>query len=697
MCESILRLYVAPNGNDQWSGSIPAPNPQSRDGPLATLERARNRIREVRRQKPSSGTVVVQLRGGIYELAQPLVLSPEDSGSHSDSGTIYPVVYEAYPGEQPILSGGRRIEGWQRAEGELWKITLPAVKQGDWYFRQLFLNGRRCPRTRYPVNTELRVAGAPSQTGGWAANLGELKDQDKRTFRFTTGDLRPDWRHLDDVEVVVLQFWTEARLRIAHLDEAAQTVIFTGGSWRPLTWSFGYYVENLKEGLATPGTWYLDCHEGALYYHPRTDEVLPLPPATAPRLEQLVRLEGDPEAGQLVRHVTFRGLSFQHTAWNLPTEGYNCPQAEIMAPAAFWAEGAEDCRVENCEFTHLGGWGLELAGGCCDNIVRGNQMRDLGAGGLKVGLPSNRPVDVARSVKADISTQPPHYREDHWETCRTTVEDNRFLEGSQVFLGSAAVWVGQSGGNRIRHNEFSGAFHWAISLGWNWGYFPLNRARDNLVEYNHIHHLGTGILGTHGAIYALGVQPGTVIRNNYIHHIFCNDHWGAGEGIILDNGCAGILIENNVVHDAIAGGWGCNFNNFGNIIQNNIFAYGRKFQLTRYGDAPPGSPPPNGEIFAHNLVVWKEGPLFPEKDWWSFQTLWNYNLYFQTAGEPIRFLKYSFAEWQAKGLDTESIIADPQFTDPAHGDFSLRPESPAFALGFKPIDLRPVGPRTAVP
>jgi len=53
----------------------------------------------------------------------------------------------------------------------------------------------------------------------------------------------------------------------------------------------------------------------------------------------------------------------------------------------------------------------------------------------------------------------------------------------------------------------------------------------------------------------------------------------------------------------------------------------------------------------------------------------------------------SFAEWKARGQDTHSLIADPWFADPSRGDFSLKPGSPAFSIGFKPIDLSPVGPR----
>lgn len=305
-------------------------------------------------------------------------------------------------------------------------------------------------------------------------------------------------------------------------------------------------------------------------------------------------------------------------------------------------------------------------------------MRDLGAGCVKIGEPE------------DCST-------DEEETLRTVISDNRFLDGAKVYLGAPGVWIGQSSGNTVSHNEVSGAFMWAISVGWRWTYFPLGRARDNIVEFNHCHHIGTGILGSHCAIYALGTSPGTVIRNNYIHHVYRSERWkGAGEGIILDNGCCGILVENNIVHDAAAGGYGSNFNCYGNIIQNNIFAYGKEYQLTVYGDQPTDGPQPKGEVFARNIIVWKEGPLIKEKDWPDFNTLWDYNLYFREGDQPVTFLsgrEYSLDQWRAKGLGEHSIIADPQFVDMKNCNFALKPDSPAFKLGFKPIDISAVGPR----
>ena len=55
--------------------------------------------------------------------------------------------------------------------------------------------------------------------------------------------------------------------------------------------------------------------------------------------------------------------------------------------------------------------------------------------------------------------------------------------------------------------------------------------------------------------------------------------------------------------------------------------------------------------------------------------------------------EYSLGEWRAKGLGEHSIIADPQFVDRKNRNFALKPDSPAFELGFKPIDISAVGPR----
>jgi len=149
-------FYMAPDGDDAWSGKLSEANSERTDGPFATLERAREAVRKLRNTRDQHGPIHVQLRGGTYRLEKPFVLRPEDSGSE-----VSPVIYESFPGERAVISGGKIIDGWQKADGPLWKVELPEVKAGKWYFRQLFVNGKRRHRPRYPKEGELKSANLP--------------------------------------------------------------------------------------------------------------------------------------------------------------------------------------------------------------------------------------------------------------------------------------------------------------------------------------------------------------------------------------------------------------------------------------------------------------------------------------------------------------------------------------------------------
>ncbi|MGQ9733294.1 MAG: right-handed parallel beta-helix repeat-containing protein, partial [Candidatus Zipacnadales bacterium] len=128
-----MAYYVSPAGRDDWSGMLAEANEDRTDGPFATLKRAQQVLRECLAQGNAAQRTVL-LRGGTYHLEEPLVLTPEDSGTAEN-----PVIWAAYPGEKPVLRGGRLITGWQKGEGELWVVKIPEVARDDWYFRQLFV------------------------------------------------------------------------------------------------------------------------------------------------------------------------------------------------------------------------------------------------------------------------------------------------------------------------------------------------------------------------------------------------------------------------------------------------------------------------------------------------------------------------------------------------------------------------------
>ena len=684
--------YVATDGNDHWSGTLPAPNAGKSDGPFRTLAAARDAIRRLKLRDLPNRPVVVRIRGGRYRLSAPFILRPEDSGTEN-----CPVTYCAYPNEEAVFSGGIPITGWKQGGGSLWVCEAPKINGSSIHFRDMFVNGSRRPRAHLPKSG---YYGSPQRAVSESTKVpldsASNDPRNLRGFRFKPGEIRKDWTNLEDVEVVVLQFWTEARLFIESIDETTNTVYFSGASFRPLAWSKGYYVDNVWEGLTEPGEWYLNRKTGVLSYWPMPGEEIDNAEVIVPVAEELVRFEGNAEEERFVEYIILRDLCFRHTKWLLPENGYAFPQAEVAGPAfPYWASpsstpvqhpqstqhlpaavslaGARSCRLENNELTHLGAWGIELGRGCKQNLIASNLISDVGGGAIRIGEPTYRERD------ATVASH-------------NVVTDNTIADGCATYLGAPGIWVGQSGFNKISHNEIRGAWEWAISVGWVWNYLPPTRSHHNIVEFNHIHHLGHSLLGTHGAIYTLGLSPGTRIRYNVIHDIA-----GGGTGIIHDNGSAAILVEYNLVYRTDSGGLNLNFNALGNVIQNNIFALGKKAQAGRYGDRPNvPSPPPNSNFIYRNIFYWKEGSLYYDKEWLNFDVIQDYNLYYDASGRDVKFLVYDFQEWITKGafLDQHSIITDPLFVDAEGGDFTLRPGSPAFKLGFTAIDIRNVGPRT---
>ncbi|MBM4085531.1 MAG: hypothetical protein FJ272_12130, partial [Planctomycetes bacterium] len=132
-----LTLHVAPDGKDAWSGRLERPNAAKTDGPLASLKGARDAVRRLKAQGPLTQPVRVMVAGRNYALAEPLVFTPEDSGTEQA-----PVSYEAAPGAKPVFSGGRSITGFKRGADGVWTAHVPEVAAGRWYFEQLFVNGR---------------------------------------------------------------------------------------------------------------------------------------------------------------------------------------------------------------------------------------------------------------------------------------------------------------------------------------------------------------------------------------------------------------------------------------------------------------------------------------------------------------------------------------------------------------------------
>jgi Right handed beta helix region len=647
-------LYVAPNGNDRWSGNELELNPTLTDGPLATLQGARDALRRMRAKGSLTSPVKVLIAPGNYPLTETLIFTPEDSGTPQA-----PVVYQALKAERPVFNGGRSIRGFKREPDGTWSTRLP---QGL-HFEQLFVNGRRAVRARSPNQFYHYVqakADAPAE-----------EDLSRRAFRGLKEDLQPLYgltpAQLQAVNVVVYDSWGVNRILVSRMDPTTNTLFISGTTFWPfLRWGSKqrYHLENFKAALDQMGEWFLDL-DGTLYYKPLPDEDPAKVQVTAPVLEQFVRFAGTP--AQRVAYLTLRGLSFQYGQYLLPPQGHDDAQAAHNLSAVILADGARAIALENCEIAHVGLYGIWFRKACSDCRVEHSSLYDLGGGGIRVGEGWVTPEPLLTE-----------------QTGGTILDNNILRGGGQIAFGAVGIWVGHSGDNRITHNDISDFRYTGVSVGWRWGYAP-SLAQRNLVAFNHIHHLGWGVLSDLGGVYTLGPSAGTVIRNNVVHDIYSYDAYGRGGwGIYNDEGTSGVVVEDNLVYNTKTGGYHLNYGK-NNLVRNNIFALSQDGQLQRSRD--------DGRFaltFHNNIVYWKQSSLF-NGVWGSTNVRLDHNLYYQAPGVAKRFGSSQLAQWQQIGKDQSSLVADPLFVASERGDFRLRRQSPALKLGFKPFDYRQAG------
>jgi Right handed beta helix region len=658
-------LYVSPEGDDAWSGRLQGPSAARTDGPLASLRGARDAVRRMKALGPLREPVHVLIAPGSYTLVEPFVLTPEDNGTAE-----CPITYEAVGRDKPVFSGGRRITGFRRAEDGTWVAEVPEVREGRWYPEQLFVNGQRATRARSPNRFYYYIARAGKPYDIDPAT-GQPADLQRRAFVARPEDVKPllglSAEELNDVNVVVYYAWESARLRPASVEAETSRVVTTG----PGAWRFGwlgrerYLLENLRAALDEPGEWFLS-RDGKLSCLPRPGEEMQRAVVVAPVVDEFVRFVGEPAAGLFVEHVALRGLAFEHAGYRLPPEGHSDGQAAVSIPAVIMGDGCRSVTVERCRIAHTGTYGLWFRRGCRDCAVRECWFEDLGAGGVKIGEPL---------IQAEEASQ----------THAITCDNNIIHGGGRLFTGAVGVWVGQSSDNQVTHNDISDLYYTGISVGWSWGYAD-TICKRNRIESNHIHHLGWGVMSDMGGVYTLGVSDGTTVSNNVIHDITSYNRYGyGGLGLYNDEGTTHITMENNLVYDTLDMTYHQHYGRE-NTVRNNILVDGRNFQISVYRPEPHLS-----ATFENNIVCFHSGKLFWAQSLDDRKVSFSRNLYWNAAGDELSFMGLPFSQWQALGQDTESLIADPKFVDPANHDFRLQADSPALKLGFRPFDASRAG------
>lgn len=606
------------------------------------------------RQTTESDTLYIHLASGNYNLDRPIVLTEHD---------IRPIVFEGDSKNKPVISAGRRISGWSRTPQGWWKCHIPEAANYRWRFEQLFINGRRATRARTPDKGFYTVTNASEDVHFQGYGRSPLyATQTIHTDPSELGDLRN--MPQAEVEQVVARFyhkWDNTTKFIQYALPDSGRFFVTGRGmqpWNSIQRGSKYFLENYRAALNAPGEWFLDA-EGTLLYIPREGEDLATAECYASMLPQIVIIKGTPQAP--VSGKTFRHITFAYAASYIPRNGHEAQQVAADEEAAIMVDHARRIAFEDCEVLHTGNYAIWLREDCHDNKILHTFIHDIGGGGIKIGQ-TKQP-----SAGKDV-------------TGGTLVENCILRHLGLDFPCAGGIIIFHSAHNRILHNEICDLRYTGVSVGWIWGYAP-SAAVDNEVGFNHIHHIGWGELSDMGAVYTLGISPGTRIHDNVIHDVWSYDY--GGWGLYTDEGSTGVVMENNLVYNTKCGGFHQHYGK-DNIIRNNIFAWGwlQQLQFSRVEEH-------RSLTFAHNIILMKHGELLAGA-WDKGIIDMNMNCYYDVTGKRPSVLGHDFSEWQTM-KEPRSIWENPRLRDPENGDFHFVSKKTARKIGFVPFDYTKAG------
>lgn len=667
-----VTVYVAPYGSDANTGRSPQRDSKMNDGPLASLDAARLRIRQMRSEGAlgPQDAVTVEFAEGEYRLEKPVLFEPVDSGAaHA------PITFAAAKRARPVFFGGRRLPKFEAGDDGVWRAKIdPALR-----FEQLYVNGRRAVRARSP-NQFYAYMQAPAPYG-LDPLTGKTADLSRRAFMADVKDIAPlagkSAEVLSDVVVTVYHSWEVSHARVQAVEPQTGRIVVTGSSpWPFFRWGRHlprYHLENFKEALDAPGEWFLD-REGTLSYLPLPGEKPGQTEAVCPVADGFLQVKGNALQGAWVSDLTFQGLSFRYAGFRLPENGQGDGQAAVSQPAAVELDGALRVAFRDCEFSHVGPHGLWFRKGCRESAVERCHLFDLGGGAVRIGDAKWSRDELPEKL-----------------TGRIVVDNNILQQGGRFFRGATGVWIGHASDVSVTHNDIGDFFYTGISMGWTWGYRETATHRNTLA-FNHIHHIGWGVLSDMGGIYTLGLSEGSGISNNVIHDVYSYDYSGRGGwGLYTDEGSARMVFENNLIYRTKTGSVHQHYGRE-NVFRNNILALSMDGQIQRSRIEDHTS-----IILTNNIVYWDNASAA----FWRghagvsgtvTDAVVNANTYWNPKGMPTNaFNCGSWEAWRAAGQDAQSQWADPLFRNVRADDFSLKASSPALKAGFKPFDAAQAG------
>ncbi len=629
-------VFVSTTGDDA--------NPGTQERPVASFARAQ----QVARQAPGG---IVLVRAGTYYLPETLVFTPEDSGTE----------YRATEGETVVVSGGTKLAlKWAPYRDGILQAKTPTGLTFD----QLFVNGQRQRMARYP-NYDANVR----PYGGYAADA----FSPERAARWA----HPAGGYLHAMHRAL---WGGYHYRITGKNERGE-ITYEGG-WQNNRQMGMHpehrYVENIFEELDAPGEWFHDAQASTLYFFPPAGVDLPAATIEIVRLRHLIEFSGS--MPHPVKHVTLRGFTFRHAARTFMDVKEPLLRSDwtIYRGGAVRFNGAEDCAVTDCGFDQLGGNAVFVNNYNRRLTLRGCDFHDTGASAVAfVGDPHavRNPLFEynQRQRYADLDQTPGPKTDNYPADC--LVEDCLIRGLGLVEKQATGIEISMAQGITVRHCSIYDASRAGINIGdgcWGGHVIEFCDVFDTVRE-----------TGDHGSFNSWGRDrywnlqdapaaelPRLALLDVVKPIVLRNNRWRCDHGwdVDLDDGSSNYEIYNNLF---LNGGLKLR-EGFHRRVGNNIAVNNSLHPHVWYENS--------GDRVTNNLWMgaYRPAAMNPGLSQWG-QTV-DRNLFTTTEADRTRFL--------AKGCDANSLVGDARFVDPAKGDFRVRDDSPALALGFRnfPMD-----------
>jgi hypothetical protein len=654
----MLNLYVSPQGNDQATGQRRTATPGRENGPLATLQGARDAIRSLKRAGKATAGVTVWLTEGTYALPRGVEFSAEDSGTAKA-----PIIYRGVSRERVRVMGGRELTGFSAVTdpGVLRRLdpaAAPHVVQVGLQAAgiadpgklkrlghslelqptplELFFDDRPMELARWPNEGWTRIVSTPAGPQGG---------------RFTyEGDRPKRWANTNDLWIhgYWTWDWADSYEHVARLDTATREIETT-----PPHGIYGYmptkrfYFLNVLEELDRPGEYYVDRANGRLYFWPPA-------PLTSGKVVASV-LEQPLLSLKDASYLTFRDLTL-----------------EVARGSGVTINGGTKNAVAGCTLRNLGYRAVTIDGGH-GHTIRSCDVYDTGQGALSVSGGNRQTLEPSGHVVTNCDLT----RFNRWsKTYRPGVQ----VDGVGVQVTHCAIYDAPHnailmGGNdhRIEYNEIyrvcqetgdSGAVYMGRNL----------TMRGNLIQYNYFHDLRAGSLK--------GETNFTDVMAVYLDDCFCggtisgNVFERAGRAVLLGGGRDNV-VENNLfldcepaIHiDARGKSWAAFWFN------------GKDSYLMDGLKAVPYNKPPYSTRYPTLVNILQEDPAFPRG------TRVERNI--RVGGKWLDLLDKLTPE--QVGVKNNVTEGDPGLTERTSGEIRAKSKSAAKRIGFQPLPTRKMG------